>query len=336
MVVSHNASADVSALGSSVVKPAETAVGKTPESNVQSIMFGMRAISDVMAQSGPAQTAPVAQVIPHASTPADTPSAGLPGLAVERGGQAQLTPPIGHLEAVLAASFNQPNVLATVVRPSKAWADIGVGSKLSEALYAGAMTTRAAESIPLTPVLRMLPAVVAQDQMQPFLDFSGVKGIPGDLERWAEGFPVSPLTSSASGITAQHAILPTAQSSAVQVAHAIATTNSDRFEITLSPEELGRVRIQVHQTDVGLQVLISGERPETLDLLRKNIALLSRALSDLGFESASFHFGEQGRDQGRGPKGALVSSTKGLEDVSLPDMSVPPRPTQSSGLDLRI
>lgn len=89
----------------------------------------------------------------------------------------------------------------------------------------------------------------------------------------------------------------TAPAPTAQVAQALAMATTDSFEISLSPEELGRVRIHLQPTEAGVQVLIQTERSETLELLRKNIALLSRELEDLGFEDLSFQFSQNQQEQ---------------------------------------
>ncbi|MEM8801820.1 MAG: flagellar hook-length control protein FliK [Pseudomonadota bacterium] len=67
-------------------------------------------------------------------------------------------------------------------------------------------------------------------------------------------------------------------------------------EVRLQPEELGRVRIAMTQMEAGVAVQISAERPETLDLLRRNIDMLERDLREQGFENLSFSFGEGSTD----------------------------------------
>jgi len=42
-------------------------------------------------------------------------------------------------------------------------------------------------------------------------------------------------------------------------------------------------------------VIVAVERPETLDLLRRNIDLLADQLSDIGYETLSFEFVEDDR-----------------------------------------
>lgn len=127
-----------------------------------------------------------------------------------------------------------------------------------------------------------------------------------------------------------------AQSSIAQVAQAVFNATSEHFEISLSPEELGRVRFHLHQSETGLQISITAERPETLDLLRKNISLLSRTLSDLGYESASFHFGENGGDRKNKPG---VQVPRSAQDTSFEQSStITPAHVGNllaGGLDLR-
>jgi hypothetical protein len=53
------------------------------------------------------------------------------------------------------------------------------------------------------------------------------------------------------------------------------------------------LRLSLRQTDDGLAVAIFAERPETLDLLRRNIDLLARDFLDIGYESAEFTFGRE-------------------------------------------
>lgn len=135
-------------------------------------------------------------------------------------------------------------------------------------------------------------------------------------------------TSAAPPTTAggQPAALPNAASAAptAQLAQALAVATTDSFEIALSPEELGRVRIHLQPTEAGVQVLIQTERPETLELLRKNIALLSRDLADLGFEDLSFQFSQQQNPSSQAPErlGALAVAE---------DEPVPTRPVASAG-----
>jgi len=79
---------------------------------------------------------------------------------------------------------------------------------------------------------------------------------------------------------------------ASQVTAAIVQTTGATTEITLNPEELGRVRIAMTASDAGMTVTLLAERPETIDLLRRHIDQLARELRDLGYENPTFEFGE--------------------------------------------
>jgi hypothetical protein len=53
----------------------------------------------------------------------------------------------------------------------------------------------------------------------------------------------------------------------------------------------------VAQGDDSVAVTLTADRPETLDLLKRNIDQLAQDLQDLGFQSLSFSF-QQGNRQG--------------------------------------
>jgi len=64
-------------------------------------------------------------------------------------------------------------------------------------------------------------------------------------------------------------------------------------ELALSPEELGRVRLTLQTSETSMNVLVTVERPETLELLRRNIDLLANELRDAGYDDVSFAFADQ-------------------------------------------
>jgi hypothetical protein len=92
---------------------------------------------------------------------------------------------------------------------------------------------------------------------------------------------------------------------AVQIAHAAEAVGGARgtIELRLSPEELGRVRLHLHPSEAGLSVTITADRPETLDLMRRNIDLLAREFVQIGYEGTEFDFtqGGQSTDQDQAP-----------------------------------
>jgi flagellar hook-length control protein FliK len=67
-------------------------------------------------------------------------------------------------------------------------------------------------------------------------------------------------------------------------------------EITLTPEELGQVRLTVKSHDTnGATIILQADRPETLDLMRRHVELLAQEMRDIGYGELTFTF--QDRDQ---------------------------------------
>lgn len=200
----------------------------------------------------------------------------------------------------------------------------------SQPALPGNVATTAPAIIGTKPIAQPASALLVPEMHEPWRD-------PPLRERDAIGFATPPATNSVGPSGSQNFAAPTPPPSpTAQIAQMLAQTKGDVFEITLSPEELGRVRIHLQQSEIGLQVLIATERPETLDFLRKNIAALSRDLSDLGFAGARFEF-EQGHQDGQHDR---RSSDADLPVQIMPALGAdgPPRlspQTQTNGLDLR-
>lgn len=115
-------------------------------------------------------------------------------------------------------------------------------------------------------------------------------------------------------------------------------------EITLTPEELGKVRMQVALSGDALTLTIAAHRPETLDLLRSHIDQLAREFRDLGFDRLEFGFArDQGQEnlagQGGGPGTRQGDPPEAV--AAPPPLSAPGRPARDlavagAGLDLRL
>jgi len=65
-------------------------------------------------------------------------------------------------------------------------------------------------------------------------------------------------------------------------------------EVTLSPGELGHLRMTLLPDDGAMTLTILAERAETLDLMRRHIDELAGDLRDLGFGALDFRFRHQG------------------------------------------
>lgn len=121
-----------------------------------------------------------------------------------------------------------------------------------------------------------------------------------------------------------------------QVTEALVTIRGDRTEIALSPEELGRVRLIMTGPDRS-HIAIWAERPETLDLVRRNADLLTQQLADAGVGTDSMSFRRD--DRAGWPDGAPRGMADGDDSPAPPDamlVRLTPASLSDRRLDIRI
>jgi hypothetical protein len=123
------------------------------------------------------------------------------------------------------------------------------------------------------------------------------------------------------------------------LAHAVSQFTDRPVEVTLSPEELGRVRMTLVTHDGNLTMVIQADRPDTLDLLRRHIDSLAQDFRNMGFNDLNFSFG---RDQDQRTQVPAMAASSGDMSEKTPEFDQPgpnPTPTSSTahaGLDLRM
>ncbi|MCF2905947.1 flagellar hook-length control protein FliK [Octadecabacter sp. CECT 8868] len=124
---------------------------------------------------------------------------------------------------------------------------------------------------------------------------------------------------------------------AAQIATVAAQTGTGTTEIVLNPEELGRIKMTLTNTDAGLSVSILAERPETVDLIRKNINDLIREFQDLGYESLEFTFDNQSDEPNQHDQDAQLHLSN-ITDQPLDDHATLThiQSAISRGLDLKL
>ena len=118
-----------------------------------------------------------------------------------------------------------------------------------------------------------------------------------------------------------------AEQVAVHIRKAAAAGN-DRISIRLHPAELGRIQVKIDLVDDGrVRAAIQADRPETLDLMQRDLRSLERALQDAGLKtdanSLSFslrdhhgHGGPAGEDPGRQKSENAEGTELGDDDVA--------------------
>ncbi len=106
-------------------------------------------------------------------------------------------------------------------------------------------------------------------------------------------------------------------------------------EVSLRPEELGRVRLALTTSETGVVISVTSERPETLDLMRRHIDQLAQEFARLGYQEMDFQFGEEAS----GEEGK--STTTESKTAAQPAEHGEPETAQhtllvSTGLDVRM
>ena len=118
------------------------------------------------------------------------------------------------------------------------------------------------------------------------------------------------------------------------------TALQKQVEVLLSPQELGHVKFQIRHSGDSVSIFLSAERPETMDMLRRNGEDLLREFRQAGFAGASLDFGQWGQQQQ--PQQQQPPPTFSLpEDFSLTPQIARPAPSAPSlgdapGLNLRL
>jgi hypothetical protein len=167
------------------------------------------------------------------------------------------------------------------------------------------------------------------------------------LHRLPDGLAPSPQSSLQIGpLGFQLAALHTASAVphlAAQLVAGLATPKPGVTEISLSPAELGRVKLRLQadaQNPDRMVVMLSFDRPETLDLFRRHADQLTEVIRSAGYTGVDIGFAQQGQgDQPWTREGATGSA----DPTSLPDLETPMIPNSlhrphsaGAGLDLRL
>ncbi|WP_180996037.1 flagellar hook-length control protein FliK [Tabrizicola aquatica] len=152
--------------------------------------------------------------------------------------------------------------------------------------------------------------------------------------------------ASAGPATAAPTVSPTAapvpQAVALQVMQGLARHQDGTTEITLSPEELGTVRLRLRPDSRDAErmvVMLSFDRPETMDLFRRHADQLAEAIRSAGYAGVDIGF-----DQGERSRGGFADAAgdptgeAGDPSPSPPPMvqTPPPRLVANATLDLRL
>jgi|GEM_PF-1541136 len=245
-------------------------------------------------------------------TPGALPLRPAPATSERRGGDVALAPAASR-PATAEAAPSAPEVAAAATQP-RAYPR-PVPASPAVAASAPAQVTDPSAAMPATD-----PGLAAGITVH----------LPRD--RRAEG-AVQPA-----GLTLAH---PLAEPRRIirQVAERAADAKQNQIEITLSPEELGKVRLVITPGDNPV-VTVHAENRDVLDLMRRNGELLARELRDTGLGGASISFGDGGADNPqwqRPERSPFAQARLSVEEgESAAEKSVAPRAVAGRQIDIRI
>lgn len=300
-----------------------------------------------------AQAAPTGAKAPTTPAPDAKPEAAAVEVAAPVGQAAEATPPVrsggeekkaARVTTEAAASTSKPAPIAT-----KPATDQEISSDPEVSRDPEVSSPAAEVSAHKAPSRSTDPAAV----------FNAARG---DVETDARqttpeapansnNLPAPPVTHAAAPHAAQPSNQPAGIADMVPVAGlavaiaAHAQTGKNHFEIRLDPPELGRIDVRLDvDRDGQVTSHLRVERPETLDLLRRDAPALERALQQAGLKTSdnglqfslrdhSFSQHNQGRD------------TPAMARIMVPDETLVPAETQrhygrlaglGSGVDIRV
>ncbi len=139
---------------------------------------------------------------------------------------------------------------------------------------------------------------------------------------------------------------PATQAAKAEITRAIAgqmaaaiqvRAGSGTIEIALSPEELGRVSITLNGREDGMVLTIAAERPETLDLMRRHLAVLEAEFQSIGYGDISFDLNtsDDAQDDTANPKASDYGPSHSTE-LDTPNAPLIPRILSGRGIDMRL
>ena len=130
---------------------------------------------------------------------------------------------------------------------------------------------------------------------------------------------------------------------AAQLAGTLVHRADGQTDVALSPEELGHVRLTMQadaQNPDRMVVMLTFERPETLDLFRRHADQLADALREAGFSGADISFGRSGgenaQDGSEPDRPAAEQRETTFFGSDLTPLQTPSKPAATGSLDLRL
>lgn len=225
---------------------------------------------------------------PSAITPDDIPEGDAPDIRIDLAGKKRptataasallgeglATKPLNAASGAAAAKSGAQAAVAALVQSPDLQAAASRGAQ-DQATLQLTRASDAAQPIMTQPVETAQPLPTAQQSATPQINPTSATGQASFAQQMAQSAAPQP-----------------AQQLGVSIVRA-AREGMDRIDIQLHPAELGRVEVKMELGHDGrIIAVVSAERADTLDQLRRDINQLEKALADAGFDTDgdSFRF----------------------------------------------
>lgn len=232
----------------------------------------------------------------------------------------------------------RPNQLAFVALPQQA----------RQGAAALPATANVAEPQPPATPAQQTPSIAAKSTPRALAPAHETTLVPDQTTLYAAHGPTEPHPNPTTPLSpalhptpqTQPAPIPLPATVPAQLLHHVSAAKAGAIEVLLQPEELGHVKFQIQQQGESVRILLSAERPETLDLLRRHADHLLQEFRQSGFSQASLSFGQWGNQQrspAPPPAPAAPYEPDVTETTTAPRQSpVPSAAPSGQGLNLRL
>lgn len=129
---------------------------------------------------------------------------------------------------------------------------------------------------------------------------------------------------------------PLGQQTVAQITQSAVSNPNGTTRLILDPEELGKVTFSMSSDERSITLYVLADRPETMDLLRRNIEQLAQELRSLGYEEVSFQFGGQGHQSSQSDQSAPQFHQDWTTDEGQPSDQPRSRANGQGQLDIRL
>jgi hypothetical protein len=209
------------------------------------------------------------------------------------------------------------------------------------------VATAALPTLPALPEAGRPTVPMGQTAVEPapVLLLTGWEEGPSDPRAEAEDAVASPASPSLGPVSATRGggagqVILSIPQVAAQLTGVLVARADGATEVALAPEELGRVRLRLEPDTTNpdrMVILVSVERPETLDLFRRHAGELAEAIRAAGYSGADIGFGQGSTGQDREKPNASGEAPWVPASEDPVQMLSAPRPVVAgASLDLRL